>query len=117
MLYQKGQTVRFFFTVYHLHSPSKMPTGNKGMINQFSNMVAPQVCGDTDSTWKIVKSKRCIKKKKKSNYDKNFPPLRMMKASTPTTKNNSKEIQAQDHQNPTVPTKLQQESPPSNLAG
>ena len=25
-----------------------MPTGNKGMINQLSNMVAPQVCGDTD---------------------------------------------------------------------
>ena len=54
-------------------------------------MVAPQVCGDTDginSTWKIVKSKRRIKEEKKSNYDKNFPPLRMMKTSTPTTKIN-----------------------------
>ena len=71
-----------------------MPTGNKGMINQLSNMVAPQVCGDTDginSTWKIVKSKRRIKEEKKSNYDKNFPPLRMMKTSTPTTKKNSKD--------------------------
>ena len=70
-----------------------MPTGNKGMINQLSNMVAPLACGDTDginSTWKIVKSKRRIKEEKKSNYDKNFPPLRMMKTSTPTTKNNSK---------------------------
>ena len=52
-----------------------MPTRNKGMINQLFNMVAPQVCGDTDgidSTWKIVKSKRRIKEEKKSNYDKNF---------------------------------------------
>ena len=57
-------------------------------------MVAPQVCGDIDginSTWKIVKSKRRIKEEKKSNYDKNYPPLRMMKTSTPTTKNNSKD--------------------------
>ena len=56
-------------------------------------MVAPQVCGDTDgidSMWKIVKSKRHIKEEKKSNYNKNFPPLKMMKTSTPTTKNNSK---------------------------
>ena len=71
-----------------------MPTGNKGMINQLSNMVAPQACGDADginSMWKIVKSKRCIKEQKKSDYDKNFPPLRMMKTSTPTTKNNSKD--------------------------
>ena len=28
---------------------------------------------------------------KKSDYDKHFPPLRMMKTSTPTTKNNSKD--------------------------
>ena len=71
-----------------------MPTENKGMINQLSNMVAPQVYGDTvgiNSTWKIVKSKRHIKEEKKSNYDKNFHPLRIMKTSTPTTKNNSKD--------------------------
>ena len=71
-----------------------MPTGNKGMINHISNMVVPQVCGDADwidSTLKIVKSKRGIKEEKKSDYDKNFPPLKMMKTSTPTTKNNSKD--------------------------
>ena len=39
---------------------------------------------------KFVKSKRRIKEEKKSNYDKKFHPLRMMKTSTPTTKNNSK---------------------------
>ena len=53
-----------------------MLTGNKGMINHISNMIAPQVCGDTDginSTWKIVSSKRCIKEEKKSNYDKKIP--------------------------------------------
>ena len=56
-------------------------------------MVAPQICGDADrndSTWKIVKRKRCIKEEKKSNFDKNFSPLKMMKTSTPTTKNNTK---------------------------
>ena len=71
-----------------------MPTGNKGLINHISNMVAPQVCGDADginSTWKIVKSKIHIKEEKKSNYDKNFPPLKMMKTCTPTTNNNSKD--------------------------
>ena len=71
-----------------------MPTGNKGMTNHISNMVTPQVFGDADgidSTWKIVKSKRHIKEEKKSNYNKNFPPLKMMKTSTPTTKNSSKD--------------------------
>ena len=71
-----------------------MPTGNKEMINHISNMVVPQVCGDADendSTWKIVKSKRRIKEEKKSNYDKNFPSLKMIKTRTPTTKNNTKD--------------------------
>ena len=71
-----------------------MSTGNKGMINQLSNIVTPLACGDTDginSTWKIIKSKRRIKEEKISNYDKTFPPLRMMKTSAPTTKNNSKD--------------------------
>ena len=71
-----------------------MPTGNKGMINHISNMVAPQVCGDAngnDSAWKIVKSKKQLREEKKSNYDKNFPPLQVIRPSTPTSKNNTKD--------------------------
>ena len=59
-----------------------------------SNIFTPQVCGDAegnDSTWKTVKSKRYIKEEKKSNYDKNLPPLKMMNTSSPTTKNNTKD--------------------------
>ena len=98
-----------------------MPTGNKGMINQLSNMVAPQVYGDTDrinSTWKIFKSKRRIKEEKKSNYDKNFPSLRMIKTSTPTTKNNSKKDDSGSRSSKCNSTnKTPTRSPPSNLAG
>ena len=101
-----------------------MPTGNKGMINHISNMLAPQVCGDADginSTWKIIKSKRCIKEEKKSNYDKNFPPLKIMKTSTPTTKKNSKDdsgSRSSKYSNTNkTPTRLQQEIPASNFVG
>ena len=94
-----------------------MPTGNKGMINHISNMVAPQVCGDADeinSTWKIVKSKRHITEEKKSNYNNNFPLLRMMKTSTPNTKNNSKDDPGsrslKSNNTNKTPTKLQQNS-------
>ncbi len=41
-------------------------------------MVAPQVSGDDNGdefTWKIIKSRRTIKEQRKSNYNKNFPPL------------------------------------------
>ena len=57
-------------------------------------MVAPQVFGDADgndSTWEIVKRKKCIEEEKKSNYDKNFPPFKMIKTRKPTTKNNTKD--------------------------
>ena len=57
-------------------------------------MVAPQVCGDAngnDSAWKILKSKKQLREEKKSNYDKNFPPLQMIKSSTPTFRNYTKD--------------------------
>ena len=59
-------------------TPSKMPQGNKGLINHISNMVAPQVSGfgnDDNSTWKIVKSKRQMKEDRKWKKDNSFPPL------------------------------------------
>ena len=55
-------------------------------------MVAPQVSGDNrgnESTWKIVKSKKQIKQERKSNYDKNFPPLKP--TTTTTTKYNKQD--------------------------
>ena len=69
-----------------------MPKEDKGMINLNSNMVAPQVSGDNkgnESTWKIVKSKKQIKQERKSNYDKNFPPLKP--TTTPTTRYNKQD--------------------------
>ena len=59
-------------------TPSKMPTGNKGLINHISNMVAPQVSGtdnNNNSAWKLVKTKKQIKDEKKWKDDKSFPPL------------------------------------------
>ena len=55
-----------------------MPTGNKGLINHISNMVAPQVSGtnnNNNSAWKIVKTKKQLKDEKKWKDDKSFPPL------------------------------------------
>ena len=54
-----------------------MPTGSKGMINQLSNMVAPQVNGHgkNDTTWKIVTGKRTKKQAKELFDDEDFPPL------------------------------------------
>ena len=34
--------------MYHLHSPSKMPTGSKGMINQLSNTYVTVVRAETE---------------------------------------------------------------------
>ena len=62
-----------------------MPKGLKGMINLNSNIVAPQVSGDDngdDSTWKIVKIRRTIKEQRKSNYNKNFPPVQFVTTET-----------------------------------
>ena len=54
-----------------------MPTGSKGMINQLSNMVAPQVNGQgkNDTTWKIVTGKRAKKQGKGLFDEEDFPPL------------------------------------------
>ena len=57
-------------------TPSKMPTGSKGLINHISNMVAPQVSGsNNNSTWKVVKTKQQLKEDQKWKYNKSFPPL------------------------------------------
>ena len=54
-----------------------MPTGSKGMINQLSNMVSPQVSGQgkNDTTRKIVTGKRTKKQVKELFNDGDFPPL------------------------------------------
>ena len=54
-----------------------MPTGSKGMINQLSNMVAPQVSGQgkNDTTWKIVTNKKTKKQAKELFKNEDFPPL------------------------------------------
>ena len=54
-----------------------MPTGSKGMINQLSNMVAPQVSGQgkNDSTWQIVTGKNNSKQPKELFKNEDFPPL------------------------------------------
>ena len=58
-------------------SPSKMPTGSKGMINQLSNMVAQLVSGQgkNDTTWKIVTGKKTKKQAKELFKNEDFPPL------------------------------------------
>ena len=54
-----------------------MPTESKGMINQLSNMVAPQVSGQgkNDSIWKIVTGKKTKKQVKGLFKNEDFPPL------------------------------------------
>ena len=55
-----------------------MPQGIQGIINLISNMVGTQVSGDNNvdaSNWKIMKSKKQLRKERKSNYNLNFPPL------------------------------------------
>ena len=62
-----------------------MPTGNKGLINHISNMVAPQVSGtnnNNNSAWKIVKTKKQLKDEKKWKDDKSFPPLPVLSSAT-----------------------------------
>ena len=66
-------------------TPSKMPTGSKGLINHISNMVAPQVSGsnnDNNSVWKLVKTKRQLKDERKWKNDKSFPPLPVLSSAT-----------------------------------
>ena len=60
-----------------IHSPSKMPTGSKGLMNQLSNMVAPQVSGqgNTKSTRTIVTIKKNKTKAQELFKKKDFPPL------------------------------------------
>ena len=54
-----------------------MPTGSKGLINQLSNMVAPQVSGhgNTKSTWTIVTNKKNKRKAQELFKKEDFPPL------------------------------------------
>ena len=66
-----------------------MPTGNKGMINQLSNMVAPQVSrqGKNDSTWKTVAGKKTKKQVKELFKKEDFPPLPKSSSVTLNSKN------------------------------
>ena len=71
-----------------------MPTGNKGLINHISNMVAPQVSGsnyDNNSTWKIVKSKKQLKEERKWKYDKAFPPPPVLSSARKNDNNSDNE--------------------------
>ena len=66
-----------------------MTTGSKGMINQLSNMVAPQVSGQgkNDSTWKIVLGKKTKKQAKELFKNEDFPPLPKPSSTTLDSKN------------------------------
>ena len=71
-----------------------MPTGNKGLINHISNMVAPQVSGsnyNNNSTWKIVKSKKQLKEERKWKNDKAFPPLPVLSSASKNGDNSNDE--------------------------
>ena len=66
-----------------------MPFGSKGMINQLSNMVAPQVSdqGKNDTTWKIVTGKKTKKQPKELFKNEDFPTLLKPSSITLDSKN------------------------------
>ena len=75
-------------------------------------MVDPQVSGEDngdDSTWKIVKRRRTIKEQRKSNYNKNFPPLQSVTTKvTLNDRNNKDDSGSKSSQSPSThktPTK------------
>ena len=87
-----------------------MPTGNKGLINHISNMVAPQVSDsnyNNNSTWKIVKSKKQLKEERKWKYDKAFPPLPVLSSARDNENNsdNESKTSSKSHKSSKVPTK------------
>ena len=85
-----------------------MPTGSKGLINQLSNMVAPQVSGqgDKEPTWNIVTHKKKNKRKAKDLFTKeDFPPLSEPSSATP--RNQDKEHVLQIKTKEHSPTKCE----------
>ena len=65
------------FTLHCTLTQQDETTGNKEIINHFSNMAAQQVSGlsNEDSTWKIVTHKKKHKKVETIFNNKEFPAL------------------------------------------